>query len=229
MVQSGINTIEDIEDKVDKTISQIKGIPEEARIRLKKVGLDVAEILLKRGVPVTAGTLAGIMATAMTGQPAAGIAASVIAGYATQMAVNKLAKEEDINGSSGSGLYSGGQIASGLYAGSQQGRGFDSSDSEDECVCSHCGMSGGKLLVDRKFSVRDVYNAAKSVPKVYKENVKSLKEGKQEGGLLRMPPQPKVIENGIVRPMSGRGGRGAKGSQQAKDFMAKLRAMRKKK
>ncbi len=41
-------------------------------------------------------------------------------------------------------------------------------------------MCGGKLLVDRKFSVRDVYNTAKSVPKVYKENVKSLKEGKKE-------------------------------------------------
>ena len=90
-------------------------------------------------------------------------------------------------------------------------------------------MSGGKLLIDRKFSVRDVYDSAKSVPKIYKENVKSLKEGKQEGGMLRMPPQPKVIENGVVRSMTGRGGRGAKGSQQAKDFMAKLRSMRKKK
>ena len=81
MVEGGIDAIEDIEDKVDKTISRIKGLPEEARMRLKNVGLDVAEILLKRGVPVTAATLAGIMATAMTGQPAAGIAASIITGY----------------------------------------------------------------------------------------------------------------------------------------------------
>lgn len=216
IVETGINTIEDIEDKVDKTIARIKGLPEEAKMRLKKVGLDVAEILLKRGVPVTAGTLAGIMATAMTGQPAAGIAASVIAGYASQMAVNKLAKEEDINGSSGSGLYGG----MGLYAGSQ-GKGVDS-DSEDECECSHCEMCGGKLLVDRKFSVRDVYNAAKSVPKVYKENVKSLKEGKQEGGLIRMSPQPKVINNGVRM-----NARGVKGSPEMKAKMAKLRAMRK--
>jgi hypothetical protein len=217
MVEGGINTIEDIEDKVDKTISRIKGLPEEARMRLKNVGLDVAEILLKRGVPVTAGTLAGIMATAMTGQPAAGIAASIIAGYSTQMAVNKLAKEEDINGSSGNGLFAGGQIAGGLYA---QGRGMDS-DSEDECCC-YCGMSGGRLLVDKKFSIRNVYDAAKSVPKVYKENMSSLKSGNQEGGTLKMPPQPKIIKNGIVAPRMG-----GKGSPEMKAKMAKLRAMRK--
>ena len=174
-------------------------------MRLKQVGLDVAEILLKRGVPVTAGTVAGILATAMTGQPAAGIAASVIAGYSTQMAVNKLAKEEIINGN---GLFAGGQIAGGLYAGSQ-GRGMDS-DSEDEC-CSHCGMSGGKLLIDRKFSVRDVYDSAKSVPKIYKENVKSLKEGKQEGGMIRMPSTP------------------VKDSPEMKEYIKKLREMDKKK
>jgi len=222
MVEGGIEVIEDIEDKVDKTISRIKGLPEEARMRLKNVGLDVAEILLKRGVPVTAGTLAGIMATAMTGQPAAGIAASIIAGYGAQMAVNKI---DGVDGSSGSGLYGG----MGLYAGSQ-GKGVDS-DSEDEC-CEMCGMSGGRLLIDRKFSVRDVYNAAKSVPKIYKENIKSLKEGEQEGGMIRrkMPSRPtQEIMNGVVGPMSGRGGRGAKGSQQAKDFMANLRAMRGKK
>ena len=46
----------------------------------------------------------------------------------------------------------------------------------------------------------------------------------------KMPSKPtQEIMNGVVGPMSGRGGRGAKGSQQAKDFMAKLRAMRKKK
>ena len=94
MVEGGIDAIEDIEDKVDKTISRIKGLPEEARMRLKNEGLDVAEILLKRGVPVTAGTLAGIMATAMTGQPAAGIAASIIAGYSTQMDVNTQQKKK---------------------------------------------------------------------------------------------------------------------------------------
>jgi hypothetical protein len=208
IVESGMNAIEDIEDKIDKTISQIKNIPEEAKMRLKNVGLDVAEILLKRGVPVTSGTLAGILATAMTGQPAAGIAASVIAGYSTQMAMNKIAKEENINGN---GLFAG----SGLYA-SSQGRGMDS-DSEDEC----CSMCGGRLLVDKKFSVRDVYDAAKSVPKVYKENVKSLKEGKQEGGTLKMPPQPKIIKNGIVAPKMG-----GKGSPEMKAKMAKLRAMR---
>jgi hypothetical protein len=233
MVESGINTIEDIEDKVDKTVARIKGLPEEARMRLKKVGLDVAEILLKRGVPVTAGTLTGIIATAATGQPAAGIAASVLAGYATQMAVNKLAKEEDINGSSGLGLYGG----MGLYA----GKGMDP-DSEDEC----CEMCGGKLFIDKKFSIRDVYDGAKSIPKSVNKNLKSLKEGKKddmEGGKMPtrmgadpstysprgkgMPKQPKVIDNGVRGPSMG--GRLVKGSPEMKAKMAKLRAMRKKK
>jgi hypothetical protein len=252
MVENTINTIEDIEDKVDKTISRIKGLPEEARMRLKKVGLDVAEILLKRGVPVTAGTLAGIMATALTGQPAAGIAASIITGYATQMAVNKLAKEEDINGSSGSGLYGG----MGLYAGSQ-GRGMDS-DSEDEECCEMCGQG---LFIDKKFSIRDVYDGAKSIPKQVNKNIKSLKQGKPEddmegGGPMGMidltkysqprgsdpftygpprsprgkgvmPKQSKVIDNGVRGPSMG--GRLVKGSPEMKAKMAKLRAMRKKK
>jgi hypothetical protein len=143
------------------------------------------------------------MATAMTGQPAAGIAASVIAGYSTQMAVNKLAKEENINGN---GLYGG----MGLYA-SSQGKGIDS-DSEDECGCSRCEMCGGKLLIDRKFSVRDVYDAAKSVPKVYKENMSSLKSGNQEGsGFIKMPSTP------------------LKDSPEMKEYIKKLKEMDKKK
>ena len=177
------------------------------------------------------------MATALTGQPAAGIAASVITGYATQMAVNKLAKEEDINGSSGSGLFAGGQIAAGLYAGSQ-GRGMDS-DSEDEC-CSMCGQG---LFIDKKFSIRNVYDAAKSIPKQVNKNVRSLKSGKKtedmEGGMMGsdpitysprgrgMPMQSNEILNGIVAPKIG--GRGVKSSPEMKKKMKKLRKMRKKK
>jgi hypothetical protein len=239
-IKSGISKVEGVVDKaenlqakVNDAIDRMKNIPDEARAHLKMVGLDLAEVLVKRGVPVTAGTLAGMLATAATGNPAAGIAASVATGYATQMAMNKLAKDEDIQGSSGSGLYGG----SGLYAQGQQGRGMDSSDSEDECSCSHCEMCGGKLLIDRKFSVRDVYDAAKSVPKVYKENVKSLKQGKDmEGGMIRnmtrtMPSKPTKgmpeIMNGVRGPSMS--GRGVKGSPEAKEFMRKLREMRKKK
>jgi hypothetical protein len=212
----------------------MKGVPDAAKAHLKDVGLDVAEILLKRGVPVTAGTIAGILATAATGgNPAAGIAASVAVGYASQMAANEIAKKENIKGSSGSGL------GSGLYA---QGRGMDS-DSEDECSCEKCEMCGGKLFIDRKFSIRNVYDGVKSIPKQVNKNIKSLKQGKpeddMEGGRMGsdpvtytprgmgMPKQPKVIDNGVRGPSMG--GRGAKGSQQAKDFMAKLRAMKKKK
>jgi len=226
-IKSGISKVEgvvdkavNLQEKVNDAIDRMKGIPDEARAHLKMVGLDLAEVLVKRGVPVTAGTLAGMLATAATGSPAAGIAASVATGYATQMAMNKVAKDENIQGSSGSGLYAG----MGLYAQGQQGRGFDS-DSEDECSCSKCEMCGGKLLIDRKFSVRDAYEAAKSVPKVYKENMKSLKQGKDmDGGMIRMPPQPKIIKNGIVAPKMG--GRGVKGSPEMKEKMRLLRAMR---
>ena len=219
-IEGGIDKANNIQDEVNKAIAQMKGVPDAAKAHLKNVGLDVAEILLKRGVPVTAGTIAGILATAATGgNPAAGIAASVATGYAAQLAANEIAKRENIEGSSGSGL------GGGLYA-SSQGRGFDS-DSDSECSCEKCEMCGGRLLVDRKFSVRDVYDAAKSVPKVYKENMKSLKEGKQEGSGMKPPPVPKVVTNGIVAPKMG--GRGVKGSPEAKLFMAKLREMRKKK
>ena len=56
-----------IQDEVNKAIAQMKGVPNAAKAHLKDVGLDVAEILLKRGVPVKAGTIAGILATAVSG------------------------------------------------------------------------------------------------------------------------------------------------------------------
>jgi len=235
-VEGGINRADDIQDEVNKAISKMKNVPDRAKAHLKDVGLDVAEILLKRGVPVTAGTIAGILATAATG-PAGGIAASVATSYATSYAMNEVAKRENIQGSS-----KGGGLGSGLYA---QGRGM--SDSEDEC-CSMCGQG---LLIDKKFSVRDVFDGAKSVPKTFNKNLKSLKEGKKDDmeggghgemmptrmgadaitysprGKGVMPKQPKVIDNGVVAPKMG--GRGVKGSQQAKDFMKRLREMRKKK
>jgi hypothetical protein len=218
-INQGINTAENINNKVDEAIKKIKNIPEEAKPHLKDIGLDLAEILVKRGIPVTVGTLAGMLVTTATGNPALGIASSVSAGYASQMLANKLAKEENISGSSGNGLYGG----AGPYA-QGHGSGFDSSDSEDEC----CKMCGGKLLIDRKFSVRDVYNTAKSIPKQVNKNLKSLKEGKPEedmsGGMMKPPATPKVINNGVRM-----NARGVKGSQEAKDYMKKLRDMRRKK
>jgi len=227
-INQGIDMVEDIDSKVDRAINKIKNIPEDAKERLKVIGLDLAEILLKRGIPVTAGTLAGMLVTAGTGNPALGIAASVSTGYAAQMAANKLAEKEDINGSSGSGLYGG----AGLYA---QGKGMDS-DSEDEC-CSMCGQG---LFIDKKFSIRDVYDSAKSIPKQVNKNVRSLKQGKPkediEGGMLmrkgaELPTgyKPRPEDSGVRGPsMSGRG-KFVKGSKEAKDFMKRLREMRKKK
>jgi hypothetical protein len=232
------NTVKAVDDALD----MMKNVPTAARAELKKVGLDVAEILLKKGVPATAATIAGVLGT-MAGGPALGIASSVGASYLTSLAANEIAKREGVQGSSGSGLY-----GSGLYA--QTGQGMDS-DSEDEC-CGKCEMCGGKLFIDKKISVRDIYNAAKSVPKTVNKNIKSLKQGKPEeemsGGRMgsssatytpkrfmeggRMPPQPKVIDNGIVapRPMGGMGlgKRPPKGSPEMKEWMAKLRGMKKK-
>jgi hypothetical protein len=226
-INQGIDTVESIDNKVDRAINKIKNIPEDAKERLKDIGLDLAEILVKRGIPVTAGTLAGMLVTAGTGNPALGIAASVSTGYAAQMAANKLAEKEDINGSSGSGLYGG----MGLYA---QGKGMDSdSDSEDEC----CQMCGQGLFIDKKFSIRDVYNGAKSIPKQVNKNIRSLKSGKKpeddiEGGMIlrkgaELPTyKPRPEDSGVRGPSMG--GRLAKGSPEMKAKMAKLRAMRKK-
>lgn len=215
------NTMKAVEDALDL----MKDLPANARGELKKVGLDVAEILLKKGVPITAGTIAGVLGT-MAGGPALGIASSVGTSYLTGLAVNKIADEEGVRGSSGSGLYAQNQ-GRGFILGQHQGRGCGDSDSEDDC-CKHCGMSGGKLLIDRKFSVRDVYDAVKKVPKVYKENIKSLKQGEDmEGGMIN----PRVITNGVVAPKHmgmGLGKRPAKGSPEMKAWMAKLRSMKKK-
>ena len=227
------NTMKAVEDALDL----MKDLPANARGELKKVGLDVAEILLKKGVPVTAGTIAGVLGT-MAGGPALGIASSVGASYLTGLAANKIAEEEGVRGSSGSGLYA-----------QNQGRGCG--DSGDEC----CEMCGGKLFIDRKFSVRDIYNAGKSVPKVYNENMKSLKQGKDMEGRgysgeeiekmkrrqrnhneylnKQMSQKPtQEILNGVVAPKMGGYGLGKrppKGSQEAKDYMKRLRDMRKKK
>jgi len=202
--------VKEVEDAID----MVKGLPASARAHYKAVGLDIAEILLKKGVPVTAGTIAGILGT-MAGGPAAGIAASVGTSYLTGLAANKIAEKEGVRGSSGSGLYA------------QTGKGCDS-DSEDEC----CEMCGGKLLIDRKFSVRDVYNAAKSVPKQVNQNIKSLKQGKPEedmsGGVIGMPRQPKVISNGVRMAGGKLGPRPAKGSPEMKEYMKRMRDMKKK-
>jgi hypothetical protein len=230
-VNSVGNKVSNIVRKVDNTAKAVedaldlmKDLPANARGELKKVGLDVAEILLKKGVPATAATIAGVLGT-MAGGPALGIASSVGASYLTGLAANEIAEREGVQGSSGSGLYA-----------QNQGRGFDS-DSEDEC----CHMCGGKLLIDRKISVRDVYNAAKSVPKVYNENMKSLKQGKDmEGGMIRMPDNPdrnspeiKEYKRQLMemnrKNEKKMGGRGMKGSPEMKEKMARLREMRKKK
>jgi hypothetical protein len=244
-IKSGVSKVEhvvdkadDIQKKINNIIDKMENIPNQAKSHLKMVGLDLAEILVKRGIPATAGTIAGMLATVATGNPALGVAASVSAGYGASLLANKLAKEEDISGSSGSGLYGG----MGLYAGGQHGSGFGEKSDDEECSCSHCEMCGGRLFIDRKFSLRDVYDGAKSIPKQVNKNIKSLKQGKpkeknMEGGRMGsdpvtytprgrgIPKQPDVIDNGVRGPSMG--GRGVKGSQQAKDFMKKLRDMRK--
>ena len=207
VIQKVDNSVKAVEDALD----MIENIPANARGRYKKVGLDIAEILLKKGVPITAGTIAGVLGS-MAGGPALGIASSVGASYLAGMAANKIAKEEGINGG-------------GLYAQSQ-GRGCDGSDCEDEC-CECCEMCGGKLLVDRKVSIRDIVDAAKSVPKVYKQNMKSLNEGGAIRG--RMGADSSTYTPRQLMDGSGVKPKMKKGSQEMRDHMAKLRSMRKKK
>lgn len=210
-VSNVVRKVDNSVKAVDDALDMMKDIPANARGHYKKVGLDIAEILLKKGVPVTAGTIAGVLGT-MAGGPALGIAASVGTSYLAGMAANKIAKEEGINGG-------------GLYAQSQ-GRGCDGSDSEDEC-CEMCGMSGGKLLVDRKVSIRDIVNTAKSVPKVYKQNMKSLNEGGAIRG--RMGADSSTYTPRQLMDGSGVKPKMKKGSQEMRDHMSKLRSMRKKK
>jgi len=210
-VSTVIRKVDNSVKAVDDALDMMKDIPAAKRAELKKVGLDVAEILLKKGVPITAGTIAGVLGT-IAGGPALGIASSVGTSYLAGMAANKIAKEEGINGG-------------GLYA-QNQGKGMDS-DSEDEC-CELCGMSGGRLLVDRKVSVRDIYNAAKSVPKVYKQNIKSLNEGGAIRGRMgadssTYTPKQLMDGSGVKKPKM------VKGSPEMKAHMQRLRDMRKKK
>ena len=137
----------------------------------------------------------------------------------------KWRQKEDINGSSGSGVAGGLYGGAGLYS---QGRGMDS-DSEDEC----CQMCGQGLFIDKKFSIRDVYNGAKSIPKQVNKNIRSLKSGKKpeddiEGGMIgKYMRKPTPEESGVRAPMP-MGGRLVKGSAEMKAKMAKLTAMRKK-
>jgi hypothetical protein len=210
-VSTVIRKVDNSVKAVDDALDMMKDIPAAKRAELKKVGLDVAEILLKKGVPITAGTIAGVLGT-MAGGPALGIASSVGASYLAGMAANKIAKENDINGG-------------GLFA-QNQGKGMDS-DSEDEC-CELCGMSGGKLLVDRKVSVRDIYKAAKSIPKVYKQNIKSLNEGGAIRGRMgadssTYTPKQLMDGSGVKKQKM------VKGSPEMKAHMQRLRDMRKKK
>ena len=93
-------------------------------------------------------------------------------------------------------------------------------------------------LLDKPVSARQIIRAAKSLPGLVEEAKQDIRGGTLAGDVIDMGmhglvgkkvPKQKGITSGVVPMMSGKGaGRPAKGSQAAKDKMAKLRAMRKK-
>ena len=94
-------------------------------------------------------------------------------------------------------------------------------------------------LLDKPVSARQVIRAAKSLPGLVEEAKQDIRGGTLAGDMMdlavhgvagkKMPKQRGITSGVVSLPMSGKGaGRPAKGSQEAKDKMRKLREMRKK-
>jgi len=171
---------------------------------LKNAGHEIANILYRRGLPATAGTLAFIAASSVGG-PAAGVAASVGASYGTSRAVNAYQpKGLGLYAGHGEGLYAGNGI--GLASPSPIGLNPRSTVKRIKQISIPMDdMSGNGLLIDKKFSIRDVAHAVNSVPSAIRKTTDQL----AGAGLKRK-------------------GKFTKGSQEAKDHMAKIRGMKKK-
>ena len=101
-------------------------------------------------------------------------------------------------------------------------------------------------ILDKKFSTRDIIKGAKALPGLAREAVADIKGGSVSDfadlamyGVAGKRVAKKVpgITSGVevpgltsgVVPMGGKGMRPAKGSEEAREFMRKLRGMRKSK
>ena len=94
-----------------------------------------------------------------------------------------------------------------------------------------------KGVLDKPFTARQAIHLGRSIPSLAKGAVADLKgAGLYDYAMYGVAPVPEIpgLTTGVVPKVPGittgvMSGRGAKGSQEAKDFMAKLRAMRKRK
>jgi hypothetical protein len=171
---------------------------------LSNAGHEVAQILYRRGLPMTASTL-GYIAGSMVGGPVAGIALGTAASYGTSRAVNEYQPK-------GLGLYAGHPSGEGLYAGGAIGMMSPPpiemkarSTVKRVKIPIMDGMDGGRLLIDRPITIRGIAHSINDIPKTVTKS-----------------------EN-ILAGAGLRKGRFAKGSPQAKAWGEKMRSLRKKK
>ena len=221
-VSSGVDTVSDAVSPVTNTIqdvvkvaNQVGAMPSKVSSavgnamepdNLKNAGHEIANILYRRGLPATAGTLAFIAGN-MVGGPALGTVASVGASYGTSRAVNEyqpkgLGLGSGLYAGHGEGLYAGNGLPSpppiGMKPRSTVKRVKKISIPMDD-------MSGGRLVIDRPITIRGLAHSLNDAPKAVVKTYNELKGA------------------GVKK------GRSAKGSPEAREAMSRIRAMRKKK
>ena len=181
----------------------------------------LAKTVIKYGLPALGGASGSAVGTyASGGNPIAGVLAGAAGSTAGRVA------SEQINRQIGNGL--------------KRGR-------------PRKGMSGNGWLdrsgiLDKKFSTRDIIKGAKALPALAREAVADIKGGsvsdfadlamygvagkrvaKKVPGITSGVEVPGLTSGVMPMPMSGKGMRPAKGSEEAREFMRKLRGMRKSK
>ena len=225
-VSSGVDTISDAVSPVTNTIqdvvkvaNQVGAMPGQVSSavgnamepdNLKNAGHEIANILYRRGLPMTASTL-GYIAGSMVGGPVGGIALGTAASYGTSRAVNEYQPK---GLGLGMGLYAGHSEGNGLYAGN--GIGLASPRTIEmkprstvkrvkQISIPMNDMDGGRLLIDRPVTIRSIAHSINSAGPAISNTVKELK-----GAGIRKS-------------------RMVKGSDAAKAWGLKMREMRKKK
>lgn len=225
-VSSGVDTVSDavspvtnVVQDVVKVANQVGAMPSKVSSavgdamspdNLTNAGHEIANILYRRGLPMTASTL-GYIAGNMVGGPVGGIALGTAASYGTSRAVNEYQPK---GLGLGMGLYAGHSEGNGLYAGGAIGMmspppiGMKPRSTVKRIKIPMNDMDGGKLLIDRKFSVRDIAHGVNNIvddaPKAVVKTYNELKGA------------------GVKKTKM------AKGSPEMKEHMARIRAMKKK-
>jgi len=204
-----VNTVQD----VIKVANQVGAMPGQVSSavgdamhpdNLANAGHEIAQILYRRGLPMTASTLGFIAGTALTGSPVGGIALGTAASYGTSRAVNEYQPK-------GLGLFAGHSGGNGLYGGNGIGlaspppMGMKPRSTTKRIKIPMDDMSGGTLLIDRKVSLRGLAHSINDIPKTVTKTANQL----AGAGLKKS--------------------RMVKGSDAAKAWGLKMRAMRKKK